>query len=118
MSRSRRCSLSLRSDDSKWRWGRRSRRCRLKSLPEELVEEILAWLPVKSLVRFKCVKKSCSLAEEVLFQNTSCNLIITTRPMTTEVFIMITSCNIIMMLVLFLKKKDDYLLWTTFRGRT
>ncbi|XP_050282647.1 F-box/kelch-repeat protein At3g06240-like [Quercus robur] len=38
--------------------GRRSRRCRLKSLPEELVEEILAWLPVKSLVRFKCVKKS------------------------------------------------------------
>ncbi|KAK7845894.1 F-box/kelch-repeat protein At3g23880 [Quercus suber] len=74
MSRSRRCSLSLRSNDSKWRWGRRSRRCslslssddsdsrrcRLKSLPEELVEEILAWLPVKSLVRFKCVKKSWS----------------------------------------------------------
>ncbi|KAL0007208.1 hypothetical protein SO802_008710 [Lithocarpus litseifolius] len=66
--------LSLSSDDSKWRWGRRSgrctlslssddsdsRRCRLKSLPEELVEEILAWLTVKSLVRFKCVKKSWS----------------------------------------------------------
>ncbi|KAK4592547.1 hypothetical protein RGQ29_016898 [Quercus rubra] len=72
MSRSRMCSLDLRSDDSKWKWGRRSRRCslslssddsdsrrcRLKSLREELVEEMLAWLPVKSLVRFKCVKKS------------------------------------------------------------
>ncbi|XP_030963754.1 F-box/kelch-repeat protein At3g06240-like [Quercus lobata] len=56
-----------------WRWGRRSRRSKLRLssdnnnlyLPEELLEEILSWLPVKSLFRFMCVQKSWS----TLFRN-------------------------------------------------
>ncbi|KAL0002162.1 hypothetical protein SO802_015943 [Lithocarpus litseifolius] len=53
---------------SKWRWGRRRRSCRLRlsfnnnlpSLPEELLEVILVRLPVKSLLRFRCVQNSWS----------------------------------------------------------
>ena len=46
---------------SKWRWRLRSSRLRFwPSLPEELLEEILSWLPVKSVFRFRCVQKSWS----------------------------------------------------------
>ncbi|XP_030959201.1 uncharacterized protein LOC115981170 [Quercus lobata] len=38
-------------------------------LTEDLLEEILSWLPVKSLTRFKCVKNSWSTA--TFFQNPS-----------------------------------------------
>nr|XP_023904831.1 F-box/kelch-repeat protein At3g06240-like [Quercus suber] len=55
---------------SKWRRRRRRRlrssRLRFRpSLPEELLEEILSWLPVKSVFRFRCVQKSWT----TLFQN-------------------------------------------------
>uniref|UniRef100_A0A7N2LDV5 F-box domain-containing protein n=1 Tax=Quercus lobata TaxID=97700 RepID=A0A7N2LDV5_QUELO len=46
---------------SKWRWRLRWSRLRFRpSLPEELLEEILSWLPVKSVFRFRCVQKSWS----------------------------------------------------------
>ena len=45
----------------KWRWRLRSSRLRFRpSLPEELLEEILSWLPVKSVFHFRCVQKSWS----------------------------------------------------------
>uniref|UniRef100_A0A3Q7G6I8 F-box domain-containing protein n=1 Tax=Solanum lycopersicum TaxID=4081 RepID=A0A3Q7G6I8_SOLLC len=31
-----------------------------RQLPKDLLVEVLLWLPVESLVRFKCVSKHCS----------------------------------------------------------
>ncbi|XP_065857742.1 F-box protein CPR1-like [Euphorbia lathyris] len=42
----------------------------MANLPEELINEILLWLPVKSLLRFRCVCKSfCAIMESQSFIN-------------------------------------------------
>ncbi|XP_019240913.1 PREDICTED: F-box protein At5g65850-like isoform X2 [Nicotiana attenuata] len=56
------------------------------SIPQEIMYEIFSWLPVKSLVRFKCVTKFCnSLATESDFLNIHVRRSMT-RPGGTEFF--------------------------------